>query len=846
MTMRLGTAEWADPGLIEKKYLYRDGSIWLGRSPSGRDLPLGYRDDRHVCLVSGTRGGKGTTSIVNSLLLWPGSVCVIDPKGENASITAQRRGRGTRFVPGLGQAVHVLDPFGSAQVDAALRSRFNPLDALDPNHKECINQSLRIADAIVSREDAGDHFWDEQARSMVYLLILHILTAEEYQERRNLVTLRQLIIRGDWEAGDALRQGGEKDIPSPRHLLWQGIKMNNAFQGLISGLGQGFWDMLNGAPETFEGVLANVRRNTEFIDGEPMQDCLAASDFKLSELKSRPGGLSLYLCLPLRYLNTHNRWLRMIMNLTVTEMEMVRGQPATGHQTLIVLDEFASLERMPVIENAVAQIAGYGVKLFFVLQSLEQLKAVYKDRWETFLANAGLKVFFNVEDQFSREYVSKLVGETEVMRDVRSESNAEGETANETRTENKSRTDTVGQGSSEAETFSQGSNSSVTDSDGKGSTRARGGASGWSSGKDWTNLPFGFRGKLRDVSGNFTESSNSSDSTSEQSSRATAKGESTGSASTHTKNDSSSQAVATGESLATAKGTAKTKTGGVAETVHKRPLIYPDEIGQRFASVDDQNDLLYPGLALVLIAGERPMYVRRVKYYEDPEFIGLFSAHPDHEFSESQIDVIEPNPPYWKFCPNLSWHITAPSGKVVQQGEVIGEVLAETKENINGYPVFGISVRAPRSGRLLNTARYDLLNRFNLLDTLAPSSAFGALIRSEVPRKMEWLVRYYESATLRIDPFKDLGEYLNKLLREKRKRERAKPAVKFFPEAEPLLPQWDPKPVDAFGDFRTKSPEPVPREPVTEPEVFRPRVSEKRKGMFRRAVERVVSKFRGY
>ena len=60
----------------------------------------------------------------------------------------------------------------------------------------------------------------------------------------------------------------------------------------------------------------------------------------------------------------------------------------------MVLDEFAGLKRMEVIENAVAQIAGYGVKLFFVLQSLEQLKAVYKDNWETFLCQ------FRAEDIF--------------------------------------------------------------------------------------------------------------------------------------------------------------------------------------------------------------------------------------------------------------------------------------------------------------------------------------------------------------------------------------------------------------------------------------------------------------
>jgi type IV secretory pathway TraG/TraD family ATPase VirD4 len=67
--MRVATAEWADPAQVETQYAYRDGTVWLGRSGSENQVPLGYRDDRHVCLVSGSRGGKGSTSIVNNLIL---------------------------------------------------------------------------------------------------------------------------------------------------------------------------------------------------------------------------------------------------------------------------------------------------------------------------------------------------------------------------------------------------------------------------------------------------------------------------------------------------------------------------------------------------------------------------------------------------------------------------------------------------------------------------------------------------------------------------------------------------------------------------------------------------------
>src|SRR5579871_1136347 len=201
MTMRIATATWADPTEVEERYQYRDGTFWLGRSGGDGRVPLGYLDDRHICLVGGSRGGKGTTSIVPALITWPGSICCLDPKGENASISSARRGKGSSHSKGLGQTVKVLDPFQSAQVEEGLRGCFNPLDTLDPKSEEAVDEAGRIADAIVVVHEGGsnDPFWDESARSMVKGLILHVLTAPQYEGRRSLVTVRKLVTRGDWE-----------------------------------------------------------------------------------------------------------------------------------------------------------------------------------------------------------------------------------------------------------------------------------------------------------------------------------------------------------------------------------------------------------------------------------------------------------------------------------------------------------------------------------------------------------------------------------------------------------------------------------------------------------------------
>ena len=81
---------------------------------------------------------------------------------------------------------------------------------------------------------------------------------------------------------------------------------------------------------------------------------------------------------------------------------------------LFVLDEFASLGHMRQIEDAAGQIAGYGVKLWPILQDLGQLKSLYKDRWETFMGNAGVLQFFGNNDLTTLEWISKRLGTTTI------------------------------------------------------------------------------------------------------------------------------------------------------------------------------------------------------------------------------------------------------------------------------------------------------------------------------------------------------------------------------------------------------------------------------------------------
>ena len=610
---KLGTAEWMHPDQISERYPYNEGTFWLGRNLTDA-TPIGFNDDRHICLVSGNRGGKGTTTIIPNIALWPGSLVVIDPKGENASVMAARRGKGSKYCEGMGQRVFVLDPFAQATVDDTYRVCYNPLDVVDPDSPEAIDEAGRIADALVVTGEGKDPHWEESARAVIKALILHVVTFPDYEGERSLTTVRKLLMQGDKPMIAAMKKKGIKNIPSAQVVLWDVVRRNQALDGLISSMGENYFDMAKTSPKEYNSVRSVAVRNTEFIDSHGMKKMLSRSDFQLSELKTDKKGVSIFLTLPQRYMNTHFRWLRMMISLVTTEMEKTRQQPATGHRVLMCLDEFAGLRRMEVIENAVAQIAGYGVKLFFVLQSLEQLKAVYPERWQTFLNNTSLKIFYSTDDHFTRDYVSNLLGEQEIIRSVQTQSQADGMQETNTsgtsisNSETATNSRTAGTSTNTAKTKGHGTNESQDSGNTGGSVFNLGGLA-----SDFIATSLG--GNIKRHWGSSQQKSNSkSQGTSESATDAYARG----------KTDTSNESLATGHT--------QTATSGVNETIQKRALITPDEIGRVFSRQEGKNEALYPGAALVLVSGQNPIILRKTNYFEDTFFCNKFDPHPDHPF----------------------------------------------------------------------------------------------------------------------------------------------------------------------------------------------------------------------
>ncbi len=388
-------AMWLEPAkLTGPEWQYRNAAEQIG------GLVLGYRDgrgvgsldNRHVLTVAGSRGGKGVSLIVPNLLLYDGSVLAIDPKGELARITARARRQ-------KGQKVVVLDPFKES--GATPSGQFNPLDELDATHPNVKDDAALIADALIISNDRDPH-WTDSARILIKALILYTLTLPEGE--RHLITVWKLLA-GTHPA--VVRVATKAEVSKRAALFRLMQNCTGVFDDAVSGAGSNFGQM---ADRELASVFSTALTQLEFLDSNAMADVLQGSDLKLSELKSQK--VTLYLCLPATRMGTHARWLRVIINLALVAFE--RTKVPVDIPALMVLDEFAVLGHMKSIEVAAGLMAGFGVKLWVVLQDVTQIKRLYKESWETFIGNAGVTTAWSNSDKSTLDYLSEKLGQTGV------------------------------------------------------------------------------------------------------------------------------------------------------------------------------------------------------------------------------------------------------------------------------------------------------------------------------------------------------------------------------------------------------------------------------------------------
>jgi len=378
-----GSSRWADAQHLSERGYGPAGRHTLGFLPAGnrraRAIPITYGGDRHELVIAPTRGGKGVSTVIPRLLEHPGAAIVMDVKdGENALITARYR----RDV--LGQDVHI-DPFDVvASALGFVPAKLNPLRQVDLDGNSAFDEASNVSESCVVPDGRGESHWSNEAASLITGFIL-----------------REVEMGGDLRDVRAALNLGRED-----------------FSAYIARMGESIYPLVKAAGARIDnkeerersGVLSTAQANTHFLESSPLAESLSGTSIDLTDLSNT----TIYIVLPARRIVTAKRWLRVVIASLITSVTEAAMRPRVP--VMFLLDEMATLGRMSPIEQGVGLLAGFGMQFVCILQDLNQLTDLYRERAQSFISNAASVQCLGTNDKMTAEYLSALSGMTSVPR----------------------------------------------------------------------------------------------------------------------------------------------------------------------------------------------------------------------------------------------------------------------------------------------------------------------------------------------------------------------------------------------------------------------------------------------
>ena len=373
-----GSARWALSHEIEAANLTKPTGVFLG---CVKHSYLRHNGPEHVIAFAPTRSGKGVGLVVPTLLTWPGSAVIHDIKGENWSITAGWRA----------QFSHCL-LFNPTDVHSAA---YNPLLEVRRGLHE-VRDVQNIADILVDPEGALDRrsHWEKTSHALLVGAILHVLYAEPDKTLRGVANF----------LSDPARP-----FETTLHAMMHTAHSENGPHPVVASAAR---EVLNKSENERSGVLSTAMSFLGLYRDPTVAQVTSRCDWRIADLLDAKHPVSLYLVVPPSDISRTKPLIRLLLNQIGRRLtESLDGSDgiARKRQLLLMLDEFPALGRLDFFESALAFMAGYGLRVFLIAQSLNQIEKAYGTH-NAILDNCHVRIAFSTNDERTARRVSDALG----------------------------------------------------------------------------------------------------------------------------------------------------------------------------------------------------------------------------------------------------------------------------------------------------------------------------------------------------------------------------------------------------------------------------------------------------
>lgn len=389
-----GSSTWNNPKKVTKKLAYKNDTS--GTRILSKNVRISLDTQRtlmnnNLFIIGGSGTGKSTGEVIPNALECNSSYIFTDPKGELLRFLGN-------YLKSQGYVIKVLNLVKMDESDC-----YNPFHYLRDDTDVVKLITNLIKNTTPKQASSSEPFW-EKAESLYLQALFYYVWKELPPEERNFNSVLTLL--GEAEVND--------DSPSLLDMRMEqlAIEKGEDHPAVLS-----YRKCVRGAGDTVRSIIISANSRLAFFSNPNLQRILASDNMDIPSLGSGVDGdqktkTALFCVIPDND-STYNFMVGMLYTQIFDQLYHYADHVYGGELPIKVefwMDEFCNVALPNDYLSLLSTIRSRGIFSNIIIQNICQLKALFKDSWESIPGNCSATVYLGGNEATTQKYISEALG----------------------------------------------------------------------------------------------------------------------------------------------------------------------------------------------------------------------------------------------------------------------------------------------------------------------------------------------------------------------------------------------------------------------------------------------------
>lgn len=383
-----GSAKWGSASKVNKKYAdktYSENKILSQNVRIGLDGKK-HRRNLNTLVIGGSGAGKTRFYAKPNILQCNTSFVCLDPKGELLRDTGN-------LLEKEGYVIRVID-----LIDMSKSHGYNPFAYIQDDKDVLKLITNLIRNTTPKGAQSNDPFWEKSETALLEALCLYLIN-EAPEEEQNFSMVMEMIVAAEPKEDD-------EDYISPLDQLF--IELENDKPESLA-LKQ-YKIYKQAAGKTAKSILISVGVRLAAFNLESIASLTHYDELELEKMGERK--TALFAVIP-----DNDSTFNFLIGMLYTQLFQMLYYSADiiHHGELpipvhFMMDEFANVALPDEFDKLLATMRSRRIFVSIIIQNLAQIKALYKDAWESIVGNCDELYYLGGNEQSTHKFISEYLG----------------------------------------------------------------------------------------------------------------------------------------------------------------------------------------------------------------------------------------------------------------------------------------------------------------------------------------------------------------------------------------------------------------------------------------------------